>query len=211
MSLKNRERSRELASLLKKTKRKEKSQANIVKVFSGQTYYTICCWLELFMKSLCSFGVISSTLMFWQMGGIVAICLYFSNPSTGRCKMGTVGTPYTANSILSPKCLLFICPDPQWGRRLAQVSGWCLPALWLLGKGRAGPGWRDLCMCSFCWKHAVSGIWGSWTKSLSAGAFFLLSITSLFSVPSPGIGSRDWRGIGWSDHGIFLFCDRTGG
>lgn len=46
----------------------------------------------------------------------VAICLYFSNLSTGHCKVGTAGTSQAANSVLSPKCLLLLCPDPGRGR-----------------------------------------------------------------------------------------------
>lgn len=158
------------------------------------------------MKSLCSFGVISSTLMFWQMGSIVAICLYFSNPSTGRCKMGTIGTPHTANSILSPKCLLFICPDPRgekgWHRSLADVY---LPFSSLEKEDQGQAGGTSACAASA--ENMQFQGFGALELNVFLQVFFWLSITSLFSVPSRGIGSRDWRGTGWSDH---RFCSLMG-
>lgn len=188
--------------IIKKGKKKVKQISP--NLFQDGLIMQLIAGLSFLWDPIAHFGLSTPPWRAGRWGGMAAICLYFSNPTTGHCKVGTAGTSHAANPILSPKCSLLLCPDPWRGERLAQVSGWCLPTLWLLGKGKAGLGWKGLWESRFCWKSAVAGVWALGVK----GSFCRcsgLTIPSLLCVPSGGTWSRGWRGTGWCDIDSFCF------
>lgn len=140
--------------------RKEKKKVKQIpqNLFQDGLIMQLTAGLSFLWNHFAHFGLSTPPWRPGRWGGRIAICLYFSNLSTGHRREGTAGTSHTANSILSPKCFLLLCPDPRCRVRLAQVSGWCLPALWLFGKGKAGLGCRGLWIIRFFWESAVSGI-----------------------------------------------------
>ena len=155
------------------------------------------------------FGLSTPPWRSGRWGGIAAICLYFSNPTTGHCKVGTTGTSHTANTVLSPKCLLLICPDPWRGERLAQVSGWCLPcplALWKRKSrtGLEGPLSKQVLLqkCSF------RGL-DSWSQSCFPQVFFTQYHWFALYPPQGNMIQRlSGHWLIW--HGFSLCGDRTG-
>lgn len=94
-------------------------------------------------------------------------------------------------------------PRSPAGERLAQVSGWCLPALQLFGKGKVGLGWRGLGKQVLLEKYSFRNF-GFWSQSLFLHMFFIQY--SQFALCSSLEGHALGAGGAMTDLTIALFC-----
>lgn len=122
----------------------------------------------------------------WRSGrwaATVAICLYFSNLSTGHCKVGTAGTSQAASSVLPPKCLLLLGPDPGRGRGWHGSLADGRPPFGSSEKGRQGQAGRASGSAGSAGKGSLQGF-GLLRSKPSLCRCPSVSVTSLFPVPS---------------------------